>query len=276
MLIDAAETNLPQIDFTSRYAELWCLHQDLLQQNHALAIANEQLSFQNREKDRFMDIATHDLQLPLAAISMMSETLVKRDLSPGSIEETRVFGMIHDACFEMKSLLANYLSASLSETGRMQVFFSAVDIGLLAGGIVSKYTPIAEKKAIQLHFSATENFLLHTDRECCAQIIENLLSNAIKYTAPGKNVSVSVTDNQQGMVIAVADEGPGINKEEQHLLFKRFQKLSTRPTGGELSTGLGLNIVKYLADQLQGSISVESEPGEGSVFTLHLPYKQVQ
>lgn len=274
ILINAANSNLPQIDFKSRYAELWRLYQDLLQKNQALAIANERLSLQSREKDRFMDIASHDLQLPLAAISMMSETLVKRELSPGSEEETRVFGMIHDACFEMKSLLANYLSASLSETGRMKLFLSEVDIGSLTGGIVGRYRSIAEKKDIQLHFSATEHFMLYTDRECCAQIIENLLSNAIKYTEPGKNVSVSVMDNQQETIINVADEGPGISKEEQQLLFKRFQKLSTRPTGGELSTGLGLNIVKYLAEQLKGSISVESEPGEGSVFTLHLPYEQ--
>jgi signal transduction histidine kinase len=102
-----------------------------------------------------------------------------------------------------------------------------------------------------------------------------LLSNAIKYTGHGKNVTVLVMDNQEETKIVVADEGPGISEEEQHLLFKRFQKLSPRPTGGELSTGLGLSIVKYLAEQLQGSISVESEPGKGSVFTLHLPNAQL-
>jgi len=272
--IDAAKTNLSQTDFKSRYAALWRLYHDLLEENHTMAIANEKLSLLNKEKERFMDIASHDLQLPLAAISMMSETLLKRNLAPGSVEETKVFGMIHDACLEMRYLLANYLSASLSETGHMKIFLSEVDIGLLAGSIVNRYTPIAEKKAIQLHFSAAEHFLQQTDRECCSQIIENLLSNAIKYTAPGKSVSVSVINSQPETIIAVADEGPGISKEEQRLLFKRFQKLSSRPTGGELSTGLGLSIAKYLAEQLQGSISVQSEPGEGSVFMLHLPYKQ--
>jgi signal transduction histidine kinase len=274
-VINAVSSNLPQIDFKSKYAELRDLYHDLQQKNHALTIANERLFLQNREKDRFMDIASHDFQLPLSAISMMSEALVKKELLSGSVEETRVFGMIQDACLELKSLLANYLSANLSETGRMKLFFSEVDIGFLTGGIVNRYAHFAAKKAIQLHFNTTENFLVRTDRECCAQIIENLLSNAIKYTGHGKNVTVLVMDNQEETKIVVADEGPGISEEEQHLLFKRFQKLSPRPTGGELSTGLGLSIVKYLAEQLQGSISVESEPGKGSVFTLHLPNAQL-
>jgi len=97
------------------------------------------------------------------------------------------------------------------------------------------------------------------------------LSNAVKYTVPGKNVHIDIAGNEQGVRIKIADEGPGIREEDRHLLFQRFQRLSARPTGGELSTGLGLSIVKYLVEQLKGSITVESEPGKGSIFTVHLP-----
>jgi len=223
--------------------ELRDSHKDLQQKNDTLTIANENLFFLNREKDRFMDIASHDLQLPLVAISMLSETLLKNNIPSGSTEEKKVFEMIHDASLEMKSLLANYLSASLSETGNMDLFLTEIDINVLTNDIVSRYIPIAHKKNIQLHFKNNKNFLLFTDRECCTQIIENLLSNAVKYTAPGKNVTIAITGNQKDAIIIIADEGPGIRKEDHHLLFKRFQKLSARPTGGELSTGLGFFII---------------------------------
>ena len=251
--------------------ELRQSNQDLQQKNEALTVANENLFFLNREKDRFVDIATHDLQLPLVAVSMLSETLLKKNMVSGSAEERQIFDMIHDASLEMRSLLANYLSASLSETGHMDLFFTEIDINVLTSELIERYRPIAAKKDIQLYFRNNKNFLLHSDRECCTQILDNLLSNAVKYTPPGKNVTIAITGNQKEAKIFIADEGPGIRKEDRHLLFQRFQKLSSRPTGGEPSTGLGLSIVKYLVEQLKGSIDVESEWGQGSVFTVHLP-----
>ena len=262
------------VDITSRKImedDILRSHEELQQKNNALTLANEHLFFMNREKNQFLDIASHDLQLPLVAISMLTETLLKKNLVSGSAEERQVFEMIHDASLEMKSLLSNYLSASLSDTGNMQLFVQEIDINVLTNDIVNRYIPIAQKKNIALHFKNNKNFLLFTDRECCSQVIENLVSNAVKYTAPGKNVTVAVTGNQKEVKVIVGDEGPGIRKEDMHLLFQRFQKLSSRPTGGELSTGLGLSIVKYLVEQLKGSITVESEPGRGSVFTVHLP-----
>ncbi|MEP7277355.1 MAG: PAS domain-containing sensor histidine kinase [Bacteroidota bacterium] len=262
------------LDFTERRLkerESRHSHTDLQHKNDALTIANENLFFLNREKDRFMDIASHDLQLPLAAISMLSETLLKKNIESGSLAVEQVIEMIHEGSLEMKSLLANYLSASTAETGHMDLFLKETDINELTNDIVNRYLPIAAKKNIQLHFKNNKNFLLFTDRECCTQIIENLLSNAVKYTAPGKNITVAITGNQKEAKIIIADEGQGIRKEDHHLLFQRFQKLSARPTGGELSTGLGLSIVKYLVEQLKGYISVESEVGKGSVFTVHLP-----
>ena len=264
VVVDISARTLMEKELRASYA-------DLQQKNDALTIANEELFFMNRERAHFMDIASHDLQLPLVAISMLSETLLKNNIPSGSPEEKQVIEMIHDASLEMKSLLANYLSASLSETGNMELLIREIDINVLASEIVTRYTIIAGRKNIQVHFKNKQNFLLFTDRECCTQVIENLLSNAVKYTPPGKNVTVAVSGNQKEVKIIIADEGPGIKKEDLPLLFQRFQKLSSRPTGGELSTGLGLSIVKYLVEQLKGSITVESEFGKGSVFTVHLP-----
>jgi PAS domain S-box-containing protein len=261
------------VDITTRKLmeqDLFNSRSALQKQNDALIIANENLFFLNREKDRFRDIASHDLQLPLVAVSMLSETLLKKNID-GSSEEKRILEMIHEASLEMKALLANILSASLSESGHLDLFLTEIDINILIDDIVTRYVPIAQKKNIQIQLKNKKNFLLLTDRECCTQIIENLVSNAVKYTAHGKNITITITGNLKEAKVIIADEGPGIRKEDRHLLFQRFQKLSARPTGGELSTGLGLSIVKYLVEQLKGHITVESELGKGSTFTVHLP-----
>lgn len=245
---------------------------DLLLKNETLAIENEQLSLLNHEKQRFMDIASHDLQLPLSAICMLSEALIKKDIPADSQSTRQLYEMIHQASLEMKSLLANYLSANLSETGTLQLLLTEIDLNKLARDIADRYIPAAAKKNIQLQVAESKPVLVLTDRECCTHIIDNLISNAVKYTEQGKNIQVSVKSNAGEAVINVVDQGPGIRKEDRHRLFKRFQKLSARPTGGELSTGLGLSIVKYLAEQLHGNIQVESEPGKGSTFSVYLPF----
>lgn len=249
-------------------------HGSLQAKNEALASANEKLFRMSNEKTMFLDIATHDLQLPLSAISMLSETLIKETFEPGSPEQHQVFELIYDAVREMKSLLSNYLSASQSDSGRKELFVTEFDLSVLLQDICSRFTAVATKKNISIHFSNTRSHLLFSDRESCQQIIENLLSNAIKYTYPGKNVFLSIEKKNNGLALSIRDEGQGISPDERPLLFQRFQKLSARPTAGELSTGLGLSIVKYLVDKLKGDITVESEPGKGSLFTVFLPLEK--
>lgn len=249
-------------------------HGSLQAKNEALASANEKLFRMSNEKTMFLDIATHDLQLPLSAISMLSETLIKETFEPGSPEQHQVFELIYDAAREMKSLLSNYLSASQSDAGRKELFVTEFDLSVLLHDICSRFTAVAAKKNISIHFSNTRSYLLFSDRESCQQIIENLLSNAIKYTYPGKNVYLSIERKHNNLALSIRDEGQGISPDERPLLFQRFQKLSARPTAGELSTGLGLSIVKYLVDKLKGDITVESEPGKGSLFTVFLPLEK--
>jgi signal transduction histidine kinase len=109
------------------------------------------------------------------------------------------------------------------------------------------------------------------DRQILGQILDNLVSNAVKFSPRGKTIHVRV-DRRQGRVrLEVRDEGPGLTEQDRERLFKRFARLSARPTGGEGSTGLGLSIVAKLAELLGARITCESEPGKGATFTLELP-----
>jgi signal transduction histidine kinase len=107
------------------------------------------------------------------------------------------------------------------------------------------------------------------------QILDNLVSNAIKFSPFQRSVWVRIRMGSDGyLIFEVEDQGPGIRPEEQAKLFKTFQRLSATPTGGETSTGLGLSIVKAIASQLGGEISVLSEFGKGATFTLKIPRKE--
>jgi signal transduction histidine kinase len=102
-------------------------------------------------------------------------------------------------------------------------------------------------------------------------ILDNLVSNAIKYSPEGVPVQVDLEIRESAVRVKVTDQGPGILPEERPLLFRQFSRLSSRPTGGESSSGLGLYIVKTMADKLGGSVGVDSDPGQGSCFWVELP-----
>ena len=104
-----------------------------------------------------------------------------------------------------------------------------------------------------------------------AEVLDNIVSNAIKYSPQGRKVNLKLEEKNASYWISVSDQGPGILPEDRDKLFQKFQKLSAKPTGGESSTGLGLSIVKALADQLGAKIDVESEVGKGSTFAVKLP-----
>jgi signal transduction histidine kinase len=113
--------------------------------------------------------------------------------------------------------------------------------------------------------------VIWADRIALREVMENLLSNAIKYSPLHKRVFVRVQRHISRVRIEVRDEGPGIQAAEMSQLFGKFARLSTKPTGGEHSTGLGLNIVKKLVEAMNGRVWCESEFGKGATFIVELP-----
>ena len=108
------------------------------------------------------------------------------------------------------------------------------------------------------------------DSSALGQILDNLISNALKFSPPGKSVFVAIrtTDNKADCIIR--DEGPGFTTEDTAKMFRRYGRLSARPTGGEPSTGLGLSIVRKLVTGMGGELTCASVPGEGAAFTVRL------
>jgi two-component system sensor histidine kinase/response regulator len=131
--------------------------------------------------------------------------------------------------------------------------------------------PHARSKNIAVAVDTPDGQRASIDGARFNQVVDNLVGNAIKFSPPGTTVKVSLRSSDGNLLFSVQDQGPGISEEDRKLLFRSFQKLSARPTGGEKSTGLGLAIVKKIVDAHGGHITVDKAPGGGTVFTVTVP-----
>ena len=239
-------------------------------QNDLIQKQNDKLYELNYEKNSLISVVSHDLSGPFANIKMWSQILNTNsdNLTP---DQKKAIARIETSTTNGEKLIRNILDVEKAETNRQKLSLENFDLRVFVEDMVNTYRPSAERKAIRLHYDYIDReVFLMSDKQLVSRICENLLSNAIKYTLPGKQVWVSVSDERDAVSIKVRDEGLGIAREELPNLFSKYSKISTQPTAGEASTGLGLSIVKRIVEELNGNISCESEPGMGSLFTVVL------
>ena len=178
--------------------------------------------------------------------------------------------LMESTCMDMNRLITDLLDLSRIEHGNMQVNSQMVSLSKVISQLDKHFTAWAFRKNIQLVFESKVPGLV-TDHDVLVRILDNLISNAIKFSPSGKAVTVTMKREGGYVRFDVEDKGPGIKDEEKIKLFKRFQRLSARPTGGESSSGLGLSIVKDLVDLLKGTVVVQSNFGQGTIFTIRIP-----
>ena len=241
-----------------------------------LKATSEQLFEANEDKNKFIGIASHDLQNPITAILMSAELLQKATPHPTPMQQ-KLFGNIKSSADRMSYLVSNILTINRIERGMVSDDWRTVNLKSIVWDIASRNQIFANRKNIQIHQFADDatNWNILTEPNYLTQAIENLLSNAIKFSHKNKNIMLDLVRRDDEMDIVIADEGQGIKEQDMHRLFGRFQKLSARPTGNEVSTGLGLSVTKEFVDVLKGRISVKSTWGIGTTFTVTLPIKPV-
>lgn len=233
-----------------------------------LGSSNERLVHLNNEKNEFLGIAAHDLKNPLTVI-MGSAELLKQAEEPARIE--KLTGVIASAAKRMRDLINNLLDANAIEQGRFTSLREPCNMRALLEESVQHNQPAATRKEIAFRIGTSEGLWAKGDRAAILQILDNLISNALKYSPPNTTVHLHTLPEAENVLLKIRDEGPGISEEDQKKLFQKFSRLSARPTAGESSTGLGLSIVKRLAEAMCGSIHCHSEAGSGATFTLRLP-----
>jgi two-component system phosphate regulon sensor histidine kinase PhoR len=220
----------------------------------------------------FVANVSHELRTPIAAIRAAAETL-----EGGAVDDpttARDFvGMISRHAERLHQLVEDLLQLSRIEAQKLDLRPMLIDVGELLDHMVGLYALSASRHAVDLIIGSCPRELTVTaDRRALEQILSNLIDNAIKY-ASGTSVTLSAGVRDEEVFISVKDKGPGIAAKHVPRLFERFYRVDrgrSRDVGG---TGLGLSIVKHLTDALGGHVVVESLPGVGSTFTIHLPAK---
>ena len=235
------------------------------------AVSNDRLTHLNQEKNEFLSIAAHDLKNPLTVVISSAELL---GLTQNPAQIARLAGAIFTTGTRMRDLITNLLDANAIEEGRFTSNLESCDLRVLVEQSIGNNQSAAARKEISLQTGFTEGLCAHADKNATLQILDNLLSNAVKYSPPRTTIRVHTMPETGHVLVAIRDEGPGISAEDQQKLFRKFTRLSARPTGGESSNGLGLSIVKRLAEAMHGSVHCQSKLGAGTTFTLRLPIGQ--
>lgn len=219
----------------------------------------------------FVGNVSHELKTPITAIRGMVETLLDDPEATPAMQRRFLEKVLRQA-ERMSSLVTDLLSLSRLETGS-ELDLVPVDLRVPILASVRSLQPAIEARAVELELSLPETpVLVAADDEALRQAVTNLLDNAIKYSGASKKVQVGLRFTPDRVVLEVEDQGIGIEAHHRERIFERFyrvDKARSRELGG---TGLGLAIVKHIVHALGGEVSVDSVPGCGSTFRIHLPH----
>jgi signal transduction histidine kinase/CheY-like chemotaxis protein len=249
-----------------------------------------ELELSNKYKSEFLSTMSHELRTPLNSVLVLAEILSENKEERLGPKEVEYVKHIHDSGTDLLNLINEILDLTKIEAGRMELETEDVSIAEIIQRMKAMFDEVANTKSIdfKIHHDQKKQFsMIHTDGQRLEQILRNLLSNAFKFTSKGgfvtleigppspdtKFSNVDLYQSEHVFSFSVKDNGIGIPKEKQELVFEAFKQANSstkRKFGG---TGLGLSISKELSALLSGEVQLKSEEGKGSTFTLFLPDK---
>lgn len=231
---------------------------------------NQKLTNLNEEKNHLIKVLAHDLRTPIGHIDGLAH-LIRMEKDNLTLSQEDLLDKIRDAASRLNQMITKILDVDAIDSSRINLKPEKIDVAMQVKKIVSGFEKEAARKSISLTYGISDDpLIVHTDSVYLTQIVENLISNAIKFSPSGKMVNVSLQSENGYVQLCVRDHGPGFTETDKQNLFKKFQRLSARPTGDEQSTGLGLSIVKRYTDLMMGEVWCESEPGKGAAFYVRL------
>lgn len=244
-----------------------------------LAKLNMQLYETNRVKSDFMATMSHELRTPLNSILGFSDVLGSIDSLDS--KQKRFVQNIQKSGRLLLEMINNVLDLAKVESGKMELRLTSFDVRRVIGAQCDMARPLSEKKNIDLLEEIQPDLPpMHQDQGRIQQVLNNLLSNAIKFTPEGGRIKVVARCDDKGwLAIQVIDTGVGIAEEDQQAIFEKFRQGTTSMPGGDAMTreyggsGLGLSICRELCNLLGGEVTVRSELGTGSTFTVRLPWQ---
>jgi PAS domain S-box-containing protein len=247
---------------------------DITERKHMeddLIMAKEVAESADRLKSAFLATMSHELRTPLNAIIGFTGIMLQELAGPLNEEQRKQLTMVQNSSRHLLALINDVLDISKIEAGQLNLSISSFELGPSIEKIVALVSPLAEKKEIELRLDVADNVeTATTDQRRLEQVILNLLNNAVKFTEKG-HVRISCRREDEHYILSVADTGIGIRPEEISGLFQPFHQIDTGLSRKHEGTGLGLSICKKILNLMGGEISVESQWGQGSIFTMRFP-----
>jgi len=220
-----------------------------------------------KENASLMKVVAHDLRSPLNKLLALIG-LFKMSDGPLSEEQIDYLNKMGLVIADGLSKMRNLMDLRLVDDNSIKTNYEVIDLAKLIRKTIAEFQSALDRKNITINYQDGK-LGVDTDSLSCLRILDQLLSNAIKYSPIDSKISIKLSEDNEGVAIQFVDGGYGISQEEQKLLFNKFKVLSTRTTGGESATGIGLYIAQKMAVHIGGKISYEN--ADGSMFIFRLP-----
>jgi heavy metal sensor kinase len=217
---------------------------------------------------RFVQDASHELRTPLAIIRGEADVALSRDRSAAEYSEALV--AIQQESQRLSRLVEDLLNLARADAGRVQLKVEDLYLDELLSECCRSVQPLAAARQIELQCRCAEDVAFRGDEVLLRRMVVNLLDNAVRYTPPGGKVSATLEAHGPDVRIRVADTGIGIDPEASRHVFERFYRADQARSRQQDGFGLGLSIVKWIAESHHGVVELASQPGAGSTFTVRL------
>ncbi|MBN8696491.1 MAG: HAMP domain-containing histidine kinase [Bacteroidetes bacterium] len=224
-------------------------------------------------KNDFISNMTHEFKTPISTISLACEVLGDQSVEKSPERVSNYVRMIGDENKRLSLLVENILQTAILDKGQFKLKLQQIDVHNLIEQTITNIKLQVENKEgeIEKYLNASK-FVIEADRVHVTNIVFNLIDNALKYSSDKPKIKISTKNDMEGVFISVQDNGIGISKENQKRIFDTMYRVPTGNIHNVKGFGLGLSYVKVVVEKHGGSISVESELGKGSTFTVYLPF----
>lgn len=239
---------------------------------HKVESLNKHLVELNDEKDMLLSILSHDLRNSLQVVDSSVTVLQRYGARLEDDEKEHNYKSILGAVKRIDTIIGNLLKLNRIESGHWEMQPQPLDLFQITSRAVHDHVEMAHRKMITIELQSHESIgYVRADNTAMRSILDNLISNAIKFSPKDSTITVNVYRRNAFVGFSISDQGQGFSTSDKEKLFTKFARLSSRPTAGEITTGLGLSIVKKLVDLHRGTIRLNSSKGHGATFYVEFP-----
>jgi two-component system sensor histidine kinase VicK len=232
----------------------------------------ENLNNHNSKKNSILNILAHDLSGPIGTVGNLSELLKKETASLNNVKIIKYLDMIEEISKRSLNLIRNFINQEFLESQAVNLLKKRVDLILKISNATQMYFNLHQHFNLTFsHTAINKPIYVNIDEDKFLQVVNNLISNAMKFTPIGGDISILVAEEEESVLITVADSGIGIPEQFHKTLFDKFTDARRTGLNGEPSTGLGMSIIKTIVEWHQGKIWFESSVNKGTTFYIRLP-----